>query len=104
MKLLYCRTSKEVKKARSRDFLSTSAVNKIVETYHKFVSIQRYAYVATPKEIIENDYNLNIPRYVDTYIPPKLISVSELENKIVKIDQQLSTLEADSRLIMMKYQ
>ena len=46
----------------------------------------------------------NIPRYVDTYIPPKLISVSELENKIVKIDQQLSTLEADSRLIMMKYQ
>lgn len=94
----------EVKKARSRDLLSTSAVNKIVETYHKFVSIQRYAYVATPKEIIENDYNLNIPRYVDTYIPPKLIAVSELENKIVKIDQQLSTLEADSRLIMMKYQ
>ncbi|MFT8413374.1 MAG: N-6 DNA methylase [Oenococcus oeni] len=94
----------EVKKARSRDILSTSAVNKIVETYHNFVSIQRYAYVATPREIIENDYNLNIPRYVDTYVPPKLIPVPELENKIVKTDQQLSTLEADSRLIMMKYQ
>ena len=52
------------------------------------VAEEKYAYVATRKEIEENDYNLNIPRYVDTY-------EEEAEIDIVAVQQEIDTLETE---------
>jgi type I restriction enzyme M protein len=54
-------------------------VKKIVETYEKYESIDKYSYVATKEEIKENDYNLNIPRYVDTFEEEELVDLDEVK-------------------------
>lgn len=65
-------------------------VEQIVNTYRNRETIDKYSYVATLDEIAENDYNLNIPRYVDTFEeeePVDLDTVSA-ELKQIQIDLQ----------------
>ena len=56
-----------MEKRQKKNTLSEENINKIVETYHNREDVDKYAHVATIEEIKENDYNLNIPRYVDTF-------------------------------------
>src|SRR5690625_7338624 len=53
-------------KGSNRNFLREEDIERIYETYKNYETIDKYSYVATLEEIEENDYNLNIPRYVDT--------------------------------------
>ena len=57
-------------------------------------SIERYSHVATPDEIIENDYNLNIPRYVDTFEPEEEIDIAEVQREIDGIEAELVEVRA----------
>lgn len=70
----------------------------ITETYRNRVTIDKYSYAATLAEIAENDYNLNIPRYVDTFVADEVIDIEVLSNELVDIKQALqqneSTIEA----------
>src|SRR5699024_4644373 len=54
-------------KGKNQNLLREQDIERIVETYEKRETIDKYSYVATLDEIKENDYNLNIPRYVDTF-------------------------------------
>jgi type I restriction enzyme M protein len=46
--------------------------------------------VATPDEIAENDYNLNIPRYVDTFEPEEPVDLEEVQREIYRIEEELA--------------
>jgi type I restriction enzyme M protein len=72
---------------------------KIIETYDKPETIDKYSYVATLDEIKENDYNLNIPRYVDTFEEEKLVEMDVVKEEISNIKQELQEVEA----LMEKY-
>ncbi len=68
-------------------------IKRIVDTYRKREVIDRYSYVATLAEVAENDYNLNIPRYVDTYEEEEEIDILAVQKQIVDINKDLSAVE-----------
>jgi len=101
--VLFIDASDEFEKSRPNNILPESAVEKITETYRNFSDVDQYAHIATQNEIISNDYNLNIPRYVDSFIPPKKVAITELADDIVNLDRKLNNLEIKSRRIMSRY-
>ena len=99
--ILFIDASKEFKQGKNQNELADETIQKIVETYEKRVDVDRYAHVATIEEIIENGWNLNIPRYVDTSKEEVEIDIdavkAELADIIVKkqtaIDKVNSTMK-----------
>ena len=65
------------KKATPKNTLSSEHVGRISDTFHAFAKVDRFAHVADVDEVRENDYNLNISRYVDTTEPIEALSVEE---------------------------
>ncbi|MCG4889551.1 SAM-dependent methyltransferase, partial [Parabacteroides distasonis] len=59
--------SQDFEKQKNQNVLLDEHIDKIVSTYKKREDIERYAHVASFDEIQENDININIPRYVDTF-------------------------------------
>ena len=95
--ILFIDASNEFEKGKNQNNLTDENVEKIVETYVNREVIDKYSYVASMDEIKENDYNLNIPRYVDTFEeeePIDLVAVSEriasIDKEIAKIDDELA--------------
>lgn len=66
-----------------------------MEVYKKRESIPKYAHLASHKEIVGNDYNLNLPRYVDTFEEEKPIDIVALSNEIVDLNAQIKQKEAE---------
>ena len=71
-------------------------IQKIVETYRDRKEIEKYSHLASLQEIAENDYNLNIPRYVDTFeeeepidIKAVMAEIKELEAKRAELDKEI---------------
>lgn len=69
-------------------------IEKIVSTYESYQSSDKYSYLATAEEIRENDYNLNIPRYVDTFEEETLIDIDEVNANIANIEAELKEVQA----------
>lgn len=95
--ILFIDASNEFEKGKNQNNLTDENVEKIVNTYVNREVIDKYSYVASMDEIKENDYNLNIPRYVDTFEeeePIDLVVVSErikdIDKEIANIDEQLA--------------
>ena len=65
--ILFIDASREFEKVKTQNKLRPEHIQKIIETYRNRSEIEKYSHCATLKEIEENDYNLNIPRYVDTF-------------------------------------
>ena len=62
---------------KARNYIDAEHINKIAEVYHRFESVERLAHVADLDEITDNDFNLNISRYVDTTEPIEVMSVAD---------------------------
>ncbi len=70
---------------------------KVIETWRNRETVERYSHVATSDEIAENDYNLNIPRYVDTFEPEEEIDIAEVQREIDGIEAELVEVRAKMR-------
>lgn len=70
-------------------------VKKILETYRAREAIARYSYVALREEIAENDFNLNIARYVDTFAEESEVDMKAVQIRIMELEQQLTKVRAD---------
>ena len=94
--ILFIDASKEFEKVKTQNKLRPEHIQKIIETYRTRAEIDKYSHCATLKEIEENDYNLNIPRYVDTFeeeeeidIKAVMAEIKELESKRTELDAQI---------------
>ena len=94
--ILFIDASKEFEKVKTQNKLRSEHIQKIIETYRTRAEIEKYSHCATLKEIEENDYNLNIPRYVDTFeeeeeidIKAVMAEIKELESKRTELDAQI---------------
>lgn len=87
--VLFIDASKDYEKIRNQNVMNKEHIDKIVNTYVNREFVDKFAYVAEFDEIVENDYNLNIPRYVDTFEEPEPIDVVQLSKDIKEIDQEL---------------
>ena len=81
-------------KGKNQNKLREEDIQRIVDAYGKYESIEKFAYVATKDEIKENDYNLNIPRYVDTFEEEGFVDMEEVAQNISVIKAELAEVEA----------
>lgn len=91
--IMFIDASNEFEKGKNQNVLRDRDVEKIVETYKKRENVDKYAYVATMEEIKENDYNLNIPRYVDTFEEEEEIDIIEVQKNIKELDKEIEELQ-----------
>lgn len=96
--ILFIDASREFDKAKNQNNLTDEHIAKIFDTYKNRKEIEKYSHVATLEEIQENDYNLNIPRYVDTFEEEKIIdldatktNIANIENELVEIKNKMSS-------------
>lgn len=80
-------------KGKNQNKLREQDLVKIVETYENYEAEDKYSYVATLEEIKENDYNLNIPRYVDTFEEEEPVDMAQVKENIQNIKQELTEVE-----------
>ncbi|MEY8737656.1 type I restriction-modification system subunit M [Lactobacillus sp. AN1001] len=88
--ILFIDASNEFEKDKNQNKLTSENIEKIVETYRKREDVDKYAHVASIEEIEENDFNLNIPRYVDTFEEEEVIPLSEI---VTNINETRSEIE-----------
>ncbi len=93
--VLFIDASKEFKAGKNQNSLSAENIEKVIATYRTRESKAKYSYLATPDEIKENDYNLNIPRYVDTFEEEAEIDLMEVRKERLVLQQKLVGLEEE---------
>ncbi|MBA1146668.1 type I restriction-modification system subunit M [Ectothiorhodospiraceae bacterium WFHF3C12] len=93
--VLFVDASREFRAGKNQNALSEENIRKIVETYAARTDVDKYAHLATPKEIAENDFNLNIPRYVDTFEEEKEIDLIAVRTEREQLKEKLAALEQE---------
>jgi type I restriction enzyme M protein len=92
--ILFIDASNEFEKGKNQNKLTNENINKIIETYRNRVNVDKYAHVASLEEIKENEFNLNIPRYVDTFEEEHAIDLDEVNRLLEQDKQEIADLEA----------
>lgn len=109
--VLFIDASKKFKKEKAKNKLRDGTngepndIKRIVDTYRAFVNgenaeQEKYSHVASLSEIEENEYNLNIPRYVDTFEEEELIDLESVNKEIADIKGQIAALEKEMEQCM----
>jgi len=88
--ILFIDASREFTPSKTQNLMSDAQIQKILDTYRSRAELDKYSHLATPEEIKENEYNLNIPRYVDTFEPEEEIDVAGLQKEIDRIEGELA--------------
>lgn len=92
--VLFIDASREFEKAKNQNRLTGENIDKIVETYRNRKDVDKYAHLATIEEIRENEYNLNIPRYVDTFEEEEEIDLDEVRRLLEQDEREIAELES----------
>lgn len=91
--ILFIDASREFKKGTNQNYLTEENLDKIYQTYKDRAEIEKYSYRASLDDVRENEYNLNIPRYVDTFEEEEPIDISAVATDLAELSQQEDTLE-----------
>jgi type I restriction enzyme M protein len=104
--ILFIDSSQQFEKVKTQNVLNPEHIAKLVDTYTDYRTnkkdsplergqggIDKYAYIATKAEIIENDYNLNIPRYVDTFEEEEPIDIGAVANDLAGLNKNMSVTD-----------
>ncbi|MCG3684510.1 type I restriction-modification system subunit M [Aliarcobacter butzleri] len=89
--ILFIDASNDYEKAKNQNYLTNENIEKIIDTYANRKEIEKYSHLASMDEIKENDYNLNIPRYVDTFEEEEVIDLD-------KVSSELKALEIEMKI------
>lgn len=90
--VLFIDASREFAQGKNQNNLRDADIEKIVATFNNFQTVEKYAYCATFDEIAENDFNLNIPRYVDTFEEEEEIDIAAVQEEIVSLEAELAAV------------
>ena len=93
--VLFIDASKDFEKVKNQNKLRQQDIDKIINTYVNREEIEKYSHKATIDEIKENDFNLNIPRYVDTFEEEEPINLDEVVNELEKISKEMKEVDAE---------
>ncbi len=91
--VLFIDASRDFGQENTQNVLRPADRARVCEAYRARRFIDKYAYVATPAELAENDYNLNIPRYVDTFEPEPPVDMAQVNGEIRALRKQLIAVE-----------
>jgi len=93
--ILFIDASKEFEKVKTQNKLRPEHIRKIVDTYRERKEIDKYSHLATLQEIADNDYNMNIPRYVDTFEEEEPIDIKAVMAEIKQLESKRATLDKE---------
>nr|WFO03626.1 N-6 DNA methylase [Staphylococcus aureus] len=93
--VLFIDASNDFEKGKNQNHLSDAQVERIIDTYKRKATIDKYSYSATLQEIADNDYNLNIPRYVDTFEEEAPIDLDQVQQDLKNIDKEIAEIEQE---------
>lgn len=92
--ILFIDASKDFDKGKNQNTLNDTHIEKIIETFRNRQDVNKYARLVSFEEIKENDFNLNIPRYVDTFEEEEDIDLDEVTRLIAQDEAEIAELEA----------
>lgn len=87
--VMFIDASKGFEKKKNQNELREEDIQKILDTYEKRQDVDRYAHLAKYDEIEENDFNLNIPRYVDTFVPEPPVDLKKVASDLHDTDMEI---------------
>ena len=92
---MFIDASREFKAGKNQNLLTPENIDKILTTYQSRETVDKYSYLATFDEIKENDFNLNIPRYVDTFEEEDEIDLVVVSQEREALKSKLADLEVE---------
>ena len=105
--ILFIDASKDFEKIKTQNKLRPEHIRKIIDTYQNRTEIEKYSHAATLQEIRDNDFNLNIPRYVDTFeeeeeidIQAVMLEIKNLEAKRAELDKEIEVYLKELGLVL----
>ena len=91
--ILFIDASNEFEKVGKQNVLRQEHIDKIIDTYSNRKTIEKFSYVSNADELIENEYNLNIPRYVDTFEEEEPVDLNEISNELQSFENEISNTD-----------
>jgi type I restriction enzyme M protein len=95
--VIFIDASSDYKDAKNQNVMTDDHLDKIVQTYRAFKTVDKYSFRATAQEIADNDFNLNIPRYVDTFVEEEEVDLEKVKTEITKLENQLADVRVKMR-------
>ena len=93
--ILFIDASKDFEKVKNQNKLRKEDIEKIINTYANREEIDKYSHKASLEEIKENDFNLNIPRYVDTFEEEEPVDLDEVCDELERISKEMDEVDAE---------
>lgn len=93
--ILFVDASKDFESGKNQNRLRDEDVDKIVKTYIDRKEIEKYCHVAPLSEVKENEYNLNIPRYVDTFEEEEEVDIEKVQKELKEIDKEIKEVDKE---------
>jgi type I restriction enzyme M protein len=106
--ILFIDSSKSFEPDKNQNKLRPSDIEHIISTYKRFnkgelapgIIEEKYSYVATFDEIKENEFNLNIPRYVDTFEEEPEVDIKAVQEEIVRLESELKEVQKEMNIYL----
>ncbi len=103
--VLFIDSSQHYESVKNQNKLRPEDIEHIVYTYRDFTAGKlkagivedKFSYIATPEEIQENEYNLNIPRYVDTFVEEAEVNIAAVQQEIEKLEAELIVVQTEMK-------
>jgi type I restriction enzyme M protein len=94
-KVLFIDASRDFEPGKNQNVLREADLQRVLDTHAARAPVERYAYLATPEEIAEHDFNLNIPRYVNTFAGDELLDMAMLQDERIGLRRELDGIEEE---------
>ena len=91
--ILFIDASAYFEKMKNQNKLRPEDIDRIVKTYRKRKEVDKYAHIAPMSEIKENNYNLNIPRYVDTFKEEESVDLIVVAKSLKQVDKDMKPID-----------
>ena len=90
--ILFIDAQKDFVKHKNKNVMTAEQVEKVIKAYKDRADIERYSSNVSVSTILDNDYNLNIPRYIDSFEPEEIPDAVQLAKEINEINRESRTL------------
>jgi type I restriction enzyme M protein len=100
--VLFIDASKDFIKKKNHNELEDSHIEKILNTYKDRSEVDKYSHLATIEEVKVNDYNLNIPRYVDTFEEEEPVNIAQTKQDIANLELELADIKKQMQVYLLE--
>ncbi|MFW5981325.1 MAG: type I restriction-modification system subunit M [bacterium] len=94
-KVIFIYAEEDYEEGSNQNYLREEDIEKILEAYNNYEDIEKYCRVADMEEIERNDYNLNVPRYVDTTEPEELVDIDKVLDNLNQLEEERDEIEEE---------